>query len=687
MAVTGGDVSSSFRARVAHVVSAVREAFTARPAAPILTPQQREAATRDAALRGVGATLDRVGELRRGLAAGGQAPPIVPGAGWSQSLDPVLRDDAEQQRIWGSVEAKYGRASTTYGITPQAYPTFSATELTLERIAQIHHEADAQGFLHRKADMDYFINRSSSQIQMAHRQRIAPLYRTRLEVTPADRSSLAWAVTAFVRRVLDRIPALQKAEEDLASAAAHGYSGLEIVYSTPHDLPVAVSSRRTVTVKGVRGVSSLEWIHPRTFRWHPIKKKMALDAGGGRYIDPFENPDKSPTRKLIFHATSAQGHPHQLGYDWAAAPLVMLGKQSLARWSVMLEFFGISTPYMVWDEEKFASPEDGAAALAFLGAIGQGRPAFLPRKIGEGVKNTETPTGIDARGQHAAILGYVAAELSKLVMGQTLSAEAGGSGSYALANVQGDSKEEVQVIDASLASDTMTHQLVVFLIEENLPSLCRAFGASPDQIRAVFPRAYRSVDRRMDPTARLKLYLDYEGHGAAAAGTGTYLSEAPAPKPGGRRRVDWDRVAAELAIPLMQDEPGEDVAPQPEQPDHDDASDDAADKPATPDASGADIAITGTDTATIVSVNEAREQMGLGPVADGELTIAEYKAKHGDAIAAAAPEPEPPADEPADDASEDDGESSNPIDRPPAVDLDKAEAADHAEHHAPTLAE
>ena len=447
--------------------------------------------------------------------------------------------------------------------------------------------------------MDFYVNRSSAQIQMAHRQRIAPLYRSRLEVAPADRSPLAWATAAFVRRVLDKIPALQKAEEDLASAAAHGYSGLEVVYAPPTDLPVAVSSRRTVSVKGVRGVSSLEWVHPRAFRWHPIKKKMALDAGGGRYIDPFENPDKSPTRKLIFHATSGQGHPHQLGYDWPAAPLVMLGKQSLSRWAVMLEFFGISTPYLIWDEEKDAGPEDGAAALAFLGNVGRGKPGFLPRKLGE-LKNTETPTGIDARGQHAAILGYVAAEISKLVMAQTLSAEAGGSGSYALANVQGDSKEEVQVIDATLESDTMTHQLVVYVIEENLPQLCRAFGASPDQIRAVFPRAYRVVDRRMDPAARLKLCLDYAGPGGEAGAA-----------PAGRRKVDWDRVAAELAIPLLQDEPGEDVEPQ----------------------------------------------------------------------------PEPPADEPADDASEDDGESSNPIDRPPAVDLDKAEAADHAEHHAPTLAE
>ena len=246
----------------------------------------------------------------------------------------------------------------------------------------------------------------------------------------------------------------------------------------------------------------------------------------------------------------------------------------------MLEFFGISTPYLIWDEEKDAGPEDGAAALAFLGNVGRGKPGFLPRKLGE-LKNTETPTGIDARGQHAAILGYVAAEISKLVMAQTLSAEAGGSGSYALANVQGDSKEEVQVIDATLESDTMTHQLVVYVIEENLPQLCRAFGASPDQIRAVFPRAYRVVDRRMDPAARLKLCLDYAGPTGAAEG---------------RRKVDWDRVAAELAIPLMQDEPGEDVESQPEPP-ADDLAESQPEPPADPIDRSNDLDTTAADHA------------------------------------------------------------------------------------------
>jgi len=279
---------------------------------------------------------------------------------------------------------------------------------------------------------------------------------------------------------------------------------------------------------------------------------MALDTGGGRFIDPFVNPDGTPTRKLIFHATEGQGDPHQRGYMFAGTPLALLKKQSWARWAVMLEYFGIATPYLLWDSSEVAEPEDIAAALSFLGNVGKGRPGFLPSKLGT-LKLTETPTGIDARGQHAAMLGCVNGELSKLIKAQSLSAEAGGSGSYALATVQSDSKEEVQVIDAALASDTWTHQFVVFLVEENLEELASAYGASPDQIRAVMPRAFRVVDRRLDPAVRLKLCLDYEAGGKNAGG-------AP------RRAVDWDQVAEELCIPLTADEPADELPePGPEQ--------------------------------------------------------------------------------------------------------------------------
>ena len=45
-----------------------------------------------------------------------------------------------------------------------------------------------------------------------------------------------------------------------------------------------------------------------------------------------------------------------------------------------------------------------------------------------------------------------------------------------------------------------------------------------------------------------------------------------------------------------------------------------------------EIALTSTDVAIVVTVNEVRCGMGLPPIEDGELTVAEYKAKHADIV-------------------------------------------------------
>jgi len=51
---------------------------------------------------------------------------------------------------------------------------------------------------------------------------------------------------------------------------------------------------------------------------------------------------------------------------------------------------------------------------------------------------------------------------------------------------------------------------------------------------------------------------------------------------------------------------------------------------------GDGISLSPTDTAAVVTVNEARASIGLPPCADGELTIAEFKAKRAQTIAQAA---------------------------------------------------
>lgn len=498
-------LSHSLRKVAARALGAASRALAPAPArrAPRVAPVTDDQVVA-AAQRIIAGAAERGQQIR---SATGAAPQSVAGAGWLLNIPDLLREDHEQQQIWGSEDAKYGRASTAYGPTPPALTTLSATDLTVERLAFIHREVDQQGLLTRKADLDFEILRRDGHLYNVHRQLVSTVYRTPLQFKPrtagSDRST---AVCNFVRKIVDDIPAFNKAEEDLLLAAPFGFSAEEVVYKTPRSITFPLG-KRTITVKGAKGIAGLEWVHNRDFRWHWMERRFLLDTGGARYIDPFTNPDGEPTRKLILHEGYGPGDPHQRGYMFPASYLSMFKSQSLARWMVMLELFGIATPYMQFDEAGYASEEDVQAALNFLCDLGRGRPALLNRKYGE-VKVTETPQGINAQGQHAAILGWINAELSKLGAGQTLTMEIGGTGSYGAANVHENSKEDVQVIIVRQEAETIEHQLVVFIVEENAAQLAAALGCTPDEILAEIPHAYRVIDRRVDPVQRLKMFID-----------------------------------------------------------------------------------------------------------------------------------------------------------------------------------
>jgi len=514
-------------------VTQVIRATAPRPRKPQTRSQRSKAdrAIRTSARKATGEIWHRI---QRSAAT---PPPGKEGAGWLGWLSPLLVRNDEQQRIWSSEGGKYAHLTKAGGPTPQSYSTRSIVDLTLDALAQIYRECNVQGVLIRKADLDYDVAQSWGHAQAAHRQRIAAVYRNPLQLRPRSKTPLAHAVCKFVRGVLDDIPGFIKAEEDLLSASRYGMSAEEVIWREPADRKVAIG-KSTVTVRGAKSVRGLEWIHNREWRYDTSTRRYLYDSGANRFVDPFENPDGTPTHKVIFHGGPGEGDPHRRGYGFVVDLLYLLSHQSLARWSVVLEYFGVATPYLSYDPDGFADDNDQAQAEAFLGALGRGIPGLLHRKYGE-VKLTETPTGIDARGQHAAILGYLNAEASKVIAGQTLLMEAGGSGSYALASAQGDTKEDVQIIDARLESDTQTWQTVRYIVEENAAQLARAFGVTVDEVLAVCPVAYRVVDRRVDPAQRLGMFA---------------TAVKPRAQGGLGLNVDPEQIAEECNFRLLEDD-------------------------------------------------------------------------------------------------------------------------------------
>lgn len=439
--------------------------------------------------------------MRLQQAQTGPNPPTVPGAGWN--YPPMLRTDEEQSRIWASEEAKYGRVSTQAGPSPQAYATQIA-DLSIERIAGWHWQQCVQGVCQFKADLDAATMREDGHLQGAQRSIAATAYKSPLQYKPRNNTPLAAAMCSFVETAMEPCSNILKAQEALFMSAATGHSGIEVVWQTPRPITFPVGGS-LITAQEAKGVASLDEVHNRDFRIDAPTRKVFFDSGGNKFVDPFTSPSGQPTRKLLYHNGYGHGDPWQHGYQYASNPLCLFKKMGLGRFMSSLELWGVQSPYMQYDEDRYADGGDVSAAQQFLSAIGLGRPAVLNRKFGE-VKVTPAAANLDARGMHMCLFGLINAEISKLAAGQTLSMEIGGTGSYGAADVHADSKEDVARIHDRLLIQTLA-LLVLWIVEENMDALCAALGATPDQIRACIPIVFRMADRRIDPTARLAMFV------------------------------------------------------------------------------------------------------------------------------------------------------------------------------------
>jgi phage gp29-like protein len=134
-------------------------------------------------------------------------------------------------------------------------------------------------------------------------------------------------------------------------------------------------------------------------------------------------------------------------------------------------------------------------------AYGTGESApILPD--GLTIEAKDGPIGSGAGDAHGKLVGLCNYEQSKAVQGETLTTEAGQSGSYKLGDIHADSKHEVTVGDALGTASDIRSDVFVSAIELNAYELARALGEPPDELIYELPRCDFRTDRETSPKER-----------------------------------------------------------------------------------------------------------------------------------------------------------------------------------------
>lgn len=438
--------------------------------------------------------------------------PLVPGAGNGQDYSGYHPIDRRQQRIAGSRDARRGRLTTKAGTTPHVpHP-----ELTVDYISGLHRDVDNTGKCERKADLDARILREDGHTQGCDRTRRAGVFRYPLRWKPRDESALARLVCNSVRTLVDDIDGFNSSAGELLIANSGGFGSQELIWrDTKIRIPTGAATSLTLAVEGV---ASLESVQNRWFRYDIQSDDPFVNMGSERYINPrcypadWEEPELAgkPLHKFIIHKGYGDGPARQRGFQYANHYLMYLKGLSTDRWGILIDGYGVPTPYLQLPQDGFIQPEDIDDAEGVLENHGTGEPAIIPGKYGE-LKHSPVPSGVAP--MHQGIIGYIETVQSKLILSATAQVETGNNGSYALSDVHMDQQEAVQQIDAMLEADTYRSQLARALVDVNAERFARAFapycpgGCSPDDIRALVPLCYREIKRAQTQTERMSVFL------------------------------------------------------------------------------------------------------------------------------------------------------------------------------------
>jgi phage gp29-like protein len=121
-------------------------------------------------------------------------------------------------------------------------------------------------------------------------------------------------------------------------------------------------------------------------------------------------------------------------------------------------------PWRVGTYTKGADQKD----IDSLGLILQAMSASGTAKIPDSVKlDVQWPKGVSEGGTHAALFAVLGAEMSKAVLGQTLTTEQGSKGSQSLGNVHDKVRRDILESDAVAAAACIRRDIVAPLIRMN----------------------------------------------------------------------------------------------------------------------------------------------------------------------------------------------------------------------------
>jgi len=319
------------------------------------------------------------------------------------------------------------------------WSTYPSQGLTPERLAQIFKEADA-GDITRQAELFSEMEEKDPHLFSCIQTRKLAVVGCPWEVVAVSDKRQDRKVADFVRENLLALVDFEDDLLDLLDAIGKGFAISEIMWE--------------VSGGEVR-IADLVFRPQKKFTfWESLEPRLITDG------DIRGTP--LPPNKFIVHIYRARsGLPNRGGLLRIVAWMYLFKNYSIKDWITFAEVYGM--PIRIGKYSPSASSDDKETLIEAVRLIGHDFAAVISESTDIELKEVARST----TDVHKALAEFCNREMSKAILGQTLTTEVGERGSYAAARVHGEVRQDLLEADARALAKTIRWQLIKPLVAFN----------------------------------------------------------------------------------------------------------------------------------------------------------------------------------------------------------------------------
>jgi len=324
----------------------------------------------------------------------------------------------------------------------ERWSSYPSVGLTPPRLAEIFRDAD-QGDIYRQMELFEEMEEKDAHLAAILQTRKLAVLGKDYEVLPYAKTPEDEGIAAAVGEIVYAIPDLEGVLLDLLDAIGKGFALGEIIWEV---------------VGGAARVAALRWVPQKKVTFgDDLKPRLLTPEAPWQGVEP-------PPWKVIYHRYKARsGHASRAGVLRVVGWMYLLKNYALKDWAAFNEVFGM--PLRLGKYDPAASPADREALMRAIRNLGSDAAGIIS-------KATEIEF-IEAakRGNinpYQAMAEFCNREMSKAVLGQTLTTDtAGSTGTYSTARVHATVRRDLVQADVQALAATLREQLLRPLVGFN----------------------------------------------------------------------------------------------------------------------------------------------------------------------------------------------------------------------------